>query len=188
MPTRLQFLHRYAKRGGVSRKVSDLDEFWNGQKNIVLLDPNLLACPEHLELMEQVIKSGAKIDINQGLDIRLTDDDEIELINRMRVKNVHFSWDNPLDDLEWRFAHYTEKAKNKPHGRFGTVYVLTNFGSTLEQDLYRVQVLDALGYDPYVMIFDKPSADRMHRDFQRYVNNKFIFRSCSWDEYDRHKH
>ena len=32
------------KEGRVSRKVADLSEWWRGQKNIKLLDPNLLAC------------------------------------------------------------------------------------------------------------------------------------------------
>lgn len=175
------------KEGAMSRKVADLDEFWNGQSKIVLMDSNLLACGQHMELMEQLIRSKALIDVNQGFDIRLCDDDEIDAINRMRIHNIHFSWDNPNDDLEYRFMQYTERATNKPHGRFGTVYVLTNYGSSFEQDLYRVTVLDALGFDPYVMIFDKPNSDKQHRAFQRYVNNKKIFRSCTWDEYDRRR-
>ena len=32
------------KEGRKSRRVADLKEFWRGQKNIKLLDPNLLAC------------------------------------------------------------------------------------------------------------------------------------------------
>lgn len=175
------------KEGLHSRKVADLEEFWNGQKNITLLDPNLLACDHHLELMEQLINSGARIDINQGFDIRLTGDTEIELINRMRLSKIHFAWDNPLDDLEYMFAHYTEKAKQKPKGRYGTVYILTNYGSTFEQNLYRVQVVDALGFDPYVMIYNKPSAPKIVKHFQRWVNNKKLFRSCSWNDYWRNK-
>lgn len=103
----------------------------------------------------------------------------------MRIKEIHFAWDNPLDDLEERFAHYTEKAKHRPKGRYGTVYVLTNYGSTFEQDLYRVECLDALGFDPYVMIYDKPNSSKRHRQFQRWVNNKMIFRSCNFDEYGK---
>lgn len=34
------------KEGMCSQKVADLSEFWNGQKNIVLLDPNFFACKE----------------------------------------------------------------------------------------------------------------------------------------------
>lgn len=173
------------KEGACSRKVADLGEFWDGQKKIVLMDPNILASPDHPDLFEQLARSRAKVDINQGLDIRLMDDPEIEAINSLKSPAVHFAWDNPYDDLEQRFAAYSEKAKWKSHGRYGTVYVLTNYNSTIAQDLYRVTVLDALGYDPYVMVYDKQNADKMHRNFQRWVNNKIIFRSCTWEEYKR---
>ena len=73
---------------------------------------------------------------------------------------------------------YKELAKHKPHGRYGTVYCLTNFGSTMEENLYRVYTLRDLGYDPYVMVYDKPNAPREIKDLQRWCNNRFIFRSC----------
>ena len=39
------------KEGRAARKVADLSEWWRGQKNIKLLDPNLLACREHMDLL-----------------------------------------------------------------------------------------------------------------------------------------
>ena len=59
------------KEGCISRKVADLSEWWSGQKNIKLLDPNLLACREHMELLGQRAESGAWVDFTQGLDCRL---------------------------------------------------------------------------------------------------------------------
>lgn len=53
--------------------------------------------------------------------------------------------------------------------------VLTNYGSTHEQDLYRVNTLRTLGYDPYVMIYERPTAPKITRHLQRWVNNKRIF-------------
>lgn len=40
------------KEGKKSYKVADLAEFWNGQKNIVLCDPNILACKDWKELFQ----------------------------------------------------------------------------------------------------------------------------------------
>ena len=54
------------KEGICSHKVADLSEFWNGQKNIKLLDPNLLACKEHLDLLQQLVDSKAVVDFTQG--------------------------------------------------------------------------------------------------------------------------
>lgn len=43
-PRGCQFCIVGKKEGLCSRKVADLTEFWSGQKNIVLNDPNILAC------------------------------------------------------------------------------------------------------------------------------------------------
>ena len=88
------------KEGRRSIKVADLSEFWRGQKNIVLLDPNILACREHPDLLQQLIDSKACVDINQGLDIRLTTEANISLLNQIKVKEIHFAWDNAEDDLK----------------------------------------------------------------------------------------
>ena len=167
-----------SKEGRKSYKVADLSEFWRGQKNISLLDPNILACREHLELLEQLAESKAYVNFNQGLDIRLTNEKNIELINRIKVKEIHFAWDNAEDDLKPYFEQYKSLAKHKPHGHYGTVYCLTNFGSTMEQNLYRIYTLRDLGYAPYVMVYDKPNAPREIKDLQRWCNNRLIFRSC----------
>lgn len=167
------------KEGRRSYKVADLSEFWRGQKNIVLCDPNILACKEHADLLQQLIESKASVDFNQGLDIRLTTPENIALINRIKVKSIHFAWDNAKDDLKPYFIRYKALARHKPHGRYGTVYCLTNFGSTMEENLYRIYTLRDLGYDPYVMIYDKPNAPKEVRDLQRWVNSPYIFRSCN---------
>lgn len=167
-----------SKEGRRSIKVADLSEFWSGQKKIVLLDPNILACREHPDLLQQLIDSKAWVDINQGLDIRLTNEQNIELLNRIKIKEIHFAWDNAEDDLKPYFAQYKALAKHKPHGHYGTVYCLTNFGSTMEENLYRIYTLRDLDYDPYVMVYDKPNAPKEIKDLQRWCNNKFIFRSC----------
>ena len=177
-PRGCEFCIVASKEGRKSYKVADLSEFWNGQKNIVLCDPNILACPQHSELLQQLIDSRACVDFNQGLDIRLTNEQNIDLINRIKVKNIHFAWDNPADDLRPYFEKYKAYATNKPHGKYGMVYCLTNFGSTMEENLYRIYTLRDLGFDPYVMIYDKPNAPKEIKDLQRWCNNKFIFRSC----------
>lgn len=167
------------KEGRHSCKVADLAEWWSGQKYIKLLDPNLLACPEHMELLRQLIDSGAWVDFTQGLDCRLLTRKNIEAINRVKLKEIHFAWDymkesgSVLRGLEL----YKEIASRKPHGRYATVYVLTNYDTTMEENLYRIYTLRDLGYDPYVMVYDKPNAPREIRDLQRWCNNRQIFKA-----------
>ena len=49
-PNNCSFCIVSTKETRCSHKVADLSEFWNGQKNIVLLDPNISACMEWREI------------------------------------------------------------------------------------------------------------------------------------------
>lgn len=173
------------KEGRKAYKVSDLSEWWNGQKNIVLCDPNLLVCREHMDLLKQLADSGAWVDVNQGFDARLLTEENIEAIKRIRLKEIHFAWDlmeqsdAVLDGLDlWR-----QHGKKVAHGGWGTVYVLVNYNTTMRENLFRVNELAAMGFDPYVMVYDKPNAPKEVKQLQRWCNNKRIFKSCTFEEY-----
>ncbi len=140
----------------------------------MVLDANLLACPEHASLLEQLAGSGAWVDFTQGLDIRLTASDNISLLNKVKTKMLHFAWDNPKEDLTGYFKRFRELSRVKAKQRL-SVYVLCNYNSTLEEDLYRIETLRELGYSPYVMIYNKPEAPPVIRQLQRWVNNRRIF-------------
>lgn len=186
-PRGCNFCHVEAKEGRRSRKVADLSEFWRGQKNIVLCDPNLIACHDWKDLLQQLVDSKAKVNINQGVDIRIMTDEKAEMIKRLRVDSVHFAWDRYEDKekIVPKFKRFKEITgwKNRKTG----VYVLTNFNTTLEQDLERIYTLRDLDYTPYVMIYDKEhtkSTDTV-RMLQRWVNNKRIFRTTArFEDYD----
>lgn len=164
--------------GKISHKVADLSQFWNGQKEIKLLDPNLLACKERVGLLQQLIDSRAWIDFTQGLDIRFMTEEIENMLMQMKIKLIHFAWDKMNDNskIERNLASFKEQTKLDM--RKLQVYVLTNYGTTIEQDLYRVYRLRELGYTPYIMIYDKAHAPKQIRYLQRWVNNKIIFRTC----------
>lgn len=63
--------------------------------------------------------------------------------------------------------------------------MLTNYNSTIEQDLYRIYTLRDLGYNPYVMIYQKETAPKEIRRLQRWCNNRWIFRSV--DRFEDYK-
>ena len=177
------------KEGRKSCKVADLDQWWSGQKQIILCDPNLLACKDHMELLEQLAESNAWVDINQGVDARMLTEKNIEALNKLKIKNIHFAWDlmERSEAVLKGLNLYREIGKKNAHGSFGTVYVLMNFNTTMEENLYRVNTLADMGFDPYVMIYDKPHAPSEVRYLQRWCNNKRLFKSCTWEEYDRRR-
>ena len=176
-PRGCSFCHVAAKEGRCSVKVADVSDFWNGQKEIRILDPNITACKEKRDLMRQYIETGAILDFTQGLDIRLLNDDDLADINQMRLRTLHFAWDNPKDDLEGKFRNFANGFRRKSN--IGMVYCLTNFNSTMEENLYRIYTLRDMGYDPYVMVYDKPHAQKEIKMLQRWCNNKIIFKSCN---------
>lgn len=169
------------KEGRCSKKVADLSEFWHGQKNIKLMDPNILACPEHMDLLRQLANSNSYVDFTQGLDCRLLTDENIRELNHIRVKEIHFAWDymEQSDRVVAGLRKYRNGTKRKPHGAYATVYVLTNHGTSMDDNLFRIYTLRDMGYDPYAMIYDKPNAPDEIIQLQRWVNNRKIFRKCT---------
>ena len=196
------------KDGCRTRKVADLSEFWDGQKEIVLLDQNLLAASERKELLQQLIDSNAYIEFNGGMDIRFMTDEVIEMCKKIKVKEWHFAWDDPEEHLEKHFKRVAESGLLNTD-RCG-VYVLTNFWSTTEQDLHRIYTLRKYGFVPYVMLYDKQRfvtdtgrwkkgveevftpEQLMHfktcQHLQRWCNTRAIFKSTpDFNDYEPYK-
>lgn len=168
------------KEGTRAVKVADLSEFWSGQRNIVLNDPNILACKDSDELLGQLARSSAWVDFNQGLDARLMTEAKAEALGEIKVKEIHFAWDDYKqgDAVLRGLEIYKKHAKRKPHWHNSIVYTLVNFDTTLEQDLERIYTLRSHGFWAYVMVYNKPKSAPIYRKLQRWVNNRFIFAKC----------
>lgn len=141
------------KDGCKAVKVADLSEFWSGQKKIVLLDQNILACKDKIDLLRQLKESKAEIEFNGGMDARFINQEIIEELRGIKVKDYHFAWDDPRENLENNFKTIKNSGLKNPN-QVG-VYVLTNFWSSIEEDLHRVYTLRSMGFMPFVMIFNK---------------------------------
>lgn len=183
-PRGCPFCHVAAKEGRASIKVADVSDFWTpdlGNNEIRILDPNITACRDKRDLMRQYRETGAMLDFTQGLDIRLLNDADIEDVNHMRLRTLHFAWDNPCDDLEEKFRNFAKNFRRKT--KIGMVYCLTNFEDVsveehIDRALHRIYLLRDMGYDPFVMVYDKPHAPKEIKDLQRWCNNKFVFKKC----------
>lgn len=190
-PRACHFCHVAAKEGTLSYKVADLSEWWNGQRNIVLCDPNILACKDWKDLLGQLAESKARVDINQGIDARLLTQEKVELLNHINLSTIHFAWDDYLQKkavlrgLEC-FATYYKRKLNKSHD--AQVFVLVNYNTTIQQDLERIYTLREMNFMPYVMIYNKQHADPIYKSLQRWVNMRAIFnRVKTFEEYDPEK-
>lgn len=191
-PRACDFCHVVPKEGRCSHKVADLSEFWHGQGNICLSDANILACKDYKQLLQQLVDSNAKIDFNQGLDARLINKEKAEYLANMKLKQPHFAMDS-MESVEAikRGLKYYVDAYKKFHGkwswRYASVFMLTNFNTTHEEDMERIKAIQECECRPYVMIYNKPTAPKITRRLQRWTNNVFCYgKTQNFDEYLRY--
>ena len=175
--------------GNSVRKVADLSDFWSGQKNIKIMDSNILGLAERsvvIDLFRQLIDSKVSVEFVQGLDIRLMDDEIIDLLLQMKTKMIHFAWDDPRDVIiPQKFKHFRERTGWDYHKVI--VYVLTNFWSTLDEDFMRIYEIKRIGFYPFVMLYDKHLLKKgdEHLKIQRWCNNPRVFKSTErYEDYD----
>jgi len=93
-PNGCAFRHVGAKEGLCAVKVANVSDFWDGQKRIEVLDPNITACREKRDLFRQYRETKAAINFNQGLDIRLLDDEDID-----DLKCRNFASENKVGEM-----------------------------------------------------------------------------------------
>ena len=190
-PRGCDFCHVAPKEGRCSVKVADLSQFWNGQGNICLSDPNILACKDAPDLLNQLVQSGAKIDFNQGLDARLITSEKAKYLAKMNLKTPHFAMDSmkALEPVKKGLKLYVEackEIKGKWNWRNAKVFCLTNFDTTHKEDMERIKAIQECECWPYVMIYNKQSAPKITRRLQRWTNAPACYaKTKDFNEYQK---
>lgn len=184
-PNGCPFCIVWQKEGRCSNKVADLSEFWRGQKYIKLMDGNLLACKDKIDLLQQLIDSKAKIDFTQGLDARFITEEIALMLKQINKETVHFAFDFMKNEkaIINGLKLYADVCGLKSNIASRTVYMLTNYDTSHEEDMYRVEKIKECGFAPYVMIYRKSTAPQITKDLQRWCNNRFLYQSCEFGDY-----
>ena len=180
------------KKEGNIKFNAPISEFLSPNHNkLLLFDNNFLASPNWKENLLKINDLGLMANFNQGLDIRLINDENAKLLSEIDYRNgkfhdkyIYFAFDNIKDEETVRngikilFNHgFT--------GRNLFFYILVGFNSTFTEDFKRYSILwDELGVYPFVMIYNNRRDDERLRAFARWVNRR-IHKVCSWDDYSR---
>ena len=169
------------KKEGKIKEHAEVEEFLNPKSNIiVLLDNNFLALPSHIKKLQKYIDRDWIMDFNQGLDIRLINEENAKLLARVKHrKQIHFAWD--LMNYEKEFKEGIKilfKAGIKSYRIM--VFVLCGFNTNFEEDFYRFNELLSLGVDPFIMIYG--DVDRKTKEFSRWVNKR-LYKFCELEDF-----
>ena len=171
------------KKEGYIRYNTSLEEFCRDQEKVMLLDNNILAYKDHINELEKLRDSGKKIDFNQGLDIRLINKKNAQILKEIKIwKQIRFALDDP------QLIPLVEKKMEILKGVGFSLgpfffYVLIGFNTTKEEDLERVKFLRKYKCTIYIMPYKR---NRYIIDFKRWVNGYF-YKYITFKEYEQGK-
>jgi hypothetical protein len=176
------------EKEGKFRRVQHVKEFHDERfKKVTLLDNNILADKEwFFENTNWIIDHKLKLNVSQGMDIRLLTDEIADQLHRIKFvdQQMRFAWDNVA--LEPVIRSGIEMLKD--HGintkRNVQFFVLSGWnGVPFCKDVYRCNRLKEFGALPYVMPYDNGTP--MIRALARWANRVRPFRKGPFYQYDR---
>ena len=156
-------------------------------KKVILLDNSFTNSPRFKENSKYLIKNKIKVNINQGIDVRTITLEQAKILNKLMLRNwtfkstqLHIAWDNIKDEkLVRRGIKILLKAGFR--SRYLMCYVLVNFNSTFEEDLYRCNMLwKEYKVLPFIMSY------KGKHPLQRWANRRYI-KFTDWQNYDQAK-
>ena len=165
-------------------------------KKTILLDNNFQASPRWRENLRYIIDHGLKVNFNQGLDIRLVNEENAGMLAdckyydwKFKERRLYFAFDTPEIEPEVRRGVQTLKDARIPPRRL-MFYMLCGFGHNYHWDdhkgevFHRFEVLNELGTDPFVMVWNNRRDIPELRHFARWVNKRIYKREPNFQNYD----
>ena len=169
-------------------KVEDIVQ----HKNAVFLDNNILAYNKHLEVFQWLIDHNIKCNFNQGLDWRLVNEKNLELLGKMRyISSYIFAF----DDIKYQAG--IEKVlpmikKYLGHKCIG-FYVYYHPSTPIHDLIYRCEWCRAHKCYPYIQrdisCWSMPTDDKNFViDWTSYVNQYAVFKKMTFEEFMKVRH
>lgn len=171
------------QKEGKIRKNADISEFLAHNK-AVLMDNNVLASDFGIDQLDKIDKLGIKVDFNQGLDARLIDNSVAKRLAKIKwLKPVRLACDQKSQMSVVEKAVKLLRANGCTPRKYFCYVLVKDINDALE----RVEFLRSLNVDPFAQPYrdyqNQTEPTKEQKDFARWVNRKWIFKSCSWEEY-----
>ena len=150
-------------------------------KKICLLNNNTFSDPDWKETFEEIWDADLRVIDENGYDLRLINEEKADALKKTKFKGrIHYAWDFMKDEKK-----IIEGLKIAPKGM---VYVLINYNTTIEEDLYRCEIINKNGFDPYIMPFRKTPETWKFKEFiDRRAYWKYENMTEGWNNYQGKK-
>lgn len=178
------------KKEGRPYNYNSIDELLTnpkGKNKLMLLDNDFFGGTDWKQNLERIIELKLKVCFVQGLNIRILTDEQAELLAKCDYRNskfnkkyLTFAWDRFGDGKLVLKGIERCNLAGIPSANM-QFFVLIGFDTTPEQDYERVETLRKLGCMPFVMPYNKK--DKYQKAYARYVNNRWVFKTCTWEQY-----
>lgn len=182
------------EKEGKNKNLNSINDIWRlgTEKKIHLLDNDFFGQPNWQDVAKEIIDGNFKICLNQGINVRLIDEESCDYLSRMQYYDDSFTkrvlytaWDNFKDgDIFFRGVDMLEKAGISPKRLM--VYMLIGYdkNETWERIFDRFNRMVARGIMPYPMVYDKDN--KALKKFQRWVIRRY-YQFVPWEEYQQKK-
>lgn len=158
-----------------------------GGNRLMLLDNDFFGSPNWKEDLKEIADLKLKVCFIQGLNIRIITTEQAELLAKCNYYNskfdqryLTFAWDRYNDGKIVMAGIKRCNDAGIPCKKM-QFFILIGFDTTPDQDYERVMKLREMGCMPFVMPYDKSKP--YQKAFTRWVNNRAVFKTCSWDDY-----
>lgn len=170
------------EKEGKIHPVGDLLDLWDGKgSDIVVLDNNILALPDHFRMVcQQARENKIRVDFNQGLDHRLLDAGMVKELKSIRHVEYRFAFDHP--SYKKSVSRAIEMLQDGGIRRCSW-YVLVGFNTTIEEDLDRLMYLRSMNQNAYVQRFETCYHKPEYISMARWANQHHLFQALTWDEF-----
>jgi len=160
-------------------------------KETYFLDNNFLAYSEHKRILSELVENKIKCQFNQGLDIRLIDDENSELLSNLRyIKEYIFAFDNSRHEkIVSRGVQIFKKYVPNDWRMKMFVYAHPKLG--IDDVLYRIEWCRDNKILPYLMRDQSCWSDAnryFYVDLAAYCNQPKLFKNMSFKEYIFKRH
>jgi len=150
------------EKEGQIKPWSRIYEFWDRRhRKIMLLDNNLLAAPNWRLTMDDLIAEGLDVDFNQGLDIRLLNEENLDYLKRVKARQLRFAFDDITYEGAVRRGIQLLLDNGIP-SRHLSFYVLVGFGDD-GTAVERMKILASYNVEVYPMAYKGPDGKEPQR-------------------------